>query len=108
MDLVPLDQIPFSAFAEQVGAVFGVVLPAGETVELNLTSVSGLQVLESPGKGGKYESFSVFFEGPGSVCLAQGTWVLRNERVGALELFMVPIGNEGGRFQYQAAFNRVR
>lgn len=108
MDLVPLDQIPFTAFAEQVGAAFVVALPGGDTMELNLTSVTGPRVSENPGNGRAYESFSVFFQGPGSQCLGQGMWVIRNHQLGSFELFIVPIGNEGGRFQYQAAFNRVR
>lgn len=108
MDLVPLDQIPFSAFAGEVGTVFDVALPGGDSVGLALTSVSGLQSSENPGNGKVYESFSIFFQGPGTQCLGQGTWTIRHQRLGSFELFIVPIGNMEGRFQYQAAFNRVR
>lgn len=108
MELVPLDQIPVSAFADQVNGSFAVVVPNGQAVELILTSVSQPRIPENRGGGDAYESFSLFFQGPGSSPLGQGRWVLRNHRLGCFELFIVPIGNAGGFFQYQAAFTRIR
>src|SRR3954468_22159688 len=54
------------------------------------------------------ESFSLVFHGPGDRMLPQGTYGFEHETMGAFVLFIVPIGQAPGVFQYQAVFNRVR
>jgi hypothetical protein len=40
--------------------------------------------------------------------LPQGTYAFAHDDLGEFDLFIVPIGQAPGVFQYQAVFNRVR
>jgi hypothetical protein len=78
----------------------GFALTAVEpTIELMLTEVSARQA------AGAYESFSLLFEGPEDRPLPQGLFELSHQRLGTLEIFLVPVGVDGTR-RYEAVFNR--
>jgi hypothetical protein len=52
------------------------------------------------------EPFSLVFRGEDGVeGLPQGLYHLEHEGLGDLDLFLVPIGPEGGAMQYEAVFN---
>ena len=51
-------------------------------------------------------AFSLLFLGPASPqYLTQHTYRLEHEEMGALEIFLVPLGPEEGRMQYEAVFS---
>ena len=64
-----------------------------------LTEVSARQA------AGEFESFSLLFEGPKDRPLSQGLFELSHPGLGALEIFLVPVGVDGTR-HYEAVFNR--
>jgi hypothetical protein len=51
------------------------------------------------------EPFSLVFAGPAAPVLPQSIYRLENDDLGALEIFLVPIGRDAGGTRYEAAFN---
>jgi hypothetical protein len=54
---------------------------------------------------GRTRPFSILLRAAGEPALPQGTYSLRHPGIGALELFLVPIGTEEGDLLYEAVFN---
>lgn len=69
--------------------------------ELRLTEVSGNF------STARQEVFSLVFSGPLEEFIQQGIHRLHNDRLGTLELFLVPIGRDAAGYQYEAVFNRL-
>lgn len=69
-------------------------------VPLRLAEVAGERVT------GRLEQFSLYFHGPADRQLPQGTYALAHDALGALALFLVPIGANSERVVYEACFNR--
>lgn len=101
-----LDMLTPESFAPHVGTVFSLRLPGGAGT-LDLTLISARAVGSSRRSGAVRErAFSVVFLGPpGAPILQQQTFSLEHEGMGSLELFLVPVGVDGGRTQYEAVFN---
>jgi hypothetical protein len=53
---------------------------------------------------GTRSPFHLIFRGPREPVLAQQTCRLENDRIGALEVFIVPIGRNGDGADYEAIF----
>ena len=81
---------------------FRIRLDGIEPIHLELVSVT------EAGPAPKPEArrpFSLHFLGPvSSQYLIQHTYRLEHEHMGALDLFIVPLGPEGGRMRYEAIF----
>lgn len=98
-----MDQILHSHnFRECLHTDFELASPAGERVPLVLTDVQ--EALNTA----RVESFSLFFRGPLTPFFEQATYRLRHEKLGPLDIFLVPVGPDGDGMQYQAVFNRMR
>ena len=59
-----------------------------------------VEVTEIPGKSGRRAPFSLVFEGGPSQPLPQAIYPVHHERLGAMELFLVPIAPD----RYEAVF----
>lgn len=101
-----LDTLTPDSFLPHVGTVFRLRAPGGAGT-LDLALVSAQAVGSSRRSGAVRErAFSVVFLGPaGAPILPQATYRLEHEEMGALDLFLVPVGIDGGRAQYEAVFN---
>ena len=55
----------------------------------------------------KVEQFSLFFSGPASTWLQQGTYKLHHAALSEQELFLVPLGPRGEKMIYQSVFARL-
>ena len=108
MNEVSLEELSVERFAELVGTGFHVQVPGAAPVGLDLTSVTPPQFAGPGGSEPRYESFSLFFDGPAEHPLVQRIYAFEHDRLGRFELFIVPVANERGRLQYQAVFNRRR
>ena len=87
-------------FRAQLGTIFRVAV-AGADIPLQLVNVSDVRA------SGGFEAYSVFFHGPATHVLNQGTYTLGHERLDALSLFIVPItGSNAERIVYEACFNQ--
>jgi hypothetical protein len=108
MNEVPLEQLSAERFAELVGTEFSVDSPGGQKVPLVLRTVTQPRSSGASEPTSRYESFSLFFDGPSERPLAQQTYSFEHGQLGQFSLFIVPIGNQGGCLQYEVVFNRLR
>jgi uncharacterized protein DUF6916 len=89
-----------ATFQAQLNTLFRVEHDTG-AVALRLAEVSEEQ------QSGGMRQFSLFFHGPGSPILPQGTYSFDHDALGPLALFIVPIvGSSPERIVYQACFSR--
>ena len=97
-----LEHLTEEIFREHLNTKFVVDLGA-QKVELEMVEVvgdkSGLPKLEG------VERFSIYLLGPGP--LPQQIYALEHEQLGRLELFMVPVRQEGRDFRYEIVFSRT-
>ena len=72
-------------------------------LQTELVEVKSLREESNDGKDG----FSLLFHGPRDPYLSQRTYLVENEQLGSLEIFLVPIGldHSGQHMQYEAIFN---
>jgi hypothetical protein len=87
-------------FAECVRTAFEIEATAAERVKLELTGVT--EQTYSP----ELETFTLTFSGPSSPFLPQRSYRVCHEKLGALDLFLVPLGPDAKGMQYEAVFNR--
>jgi uncharacterized protein DUF6916 len=72
-----------------------------QTAELELISVKDV------GSSPRQSQFSLVFKGPPDGPAAQNIFRLEHEKLGALDLFLVPIARDKDGFSYEAIFNRM-
>lgn len=68
-------------------------------VALELTSATDLS-------NARLEQFSLIFSGSASPYLMQGLYELTHPRMGKIELFLVPLGQDEVGMRYEAVFSR--
>ncbi len=103
MHQVSLDDLSFARFSELLQTRFRVVLGEGGSIDLTLAKA---RLIRPRAAGSPGESFSLVFQGPADRFLAQQIYRFEHERIGAFDLFIVPIGSTGAETQYEAVFNR--
>ena len=75
----------------------------GQVVELELSSAR--KVMESEAARLKRHPFSLFFTGPQSPHLPQGTYRMRHDAFDEpLDIFIVPVGKQTNGYLYEAVF----
>ena len=87
-------------FEEQLEGKF-VVSVEGIAIE---TQLIDCQRLTADAEEGQREPFSVLFRGPMEPVLEQQIYEVRNETIGSLEIFLVPIGPDKTGMRYEAVF----
>jgi hypothetical protein len=97
-----LDQLTAETFEPHVGTSFWVEFPNDAKVELRLTRAA--KVMESEAARLERHPFSLFFEGPKSFLLKQHTYHVAHEKLGAMDVFLVPVGQTAETYQYEAVF----
>jgi hypothetical protein len=88
-------------FSGHVGTRFSMHYGDSQTAELELISVSDI------GSSPRQIQFSLVFQGPADAPIAQSIYRIEHDALGALELFLVPIGKDHTGVRYEAIFNRV-
>lgn len=96
-----LDKLTREDFAACVGERFRLCPDQPDAFDLVVEQVSELKAIEGQ------ESFSVYFRGPADRGVPQRTYPLESERLGRLEIFIVPIARDEKGFRYEALFNRL-
>jgi hypothetical protein len=97
-----LDKLQSTDFIPLLNEKFSIRLDGNEPIDLELVSVTKAGPAPRPEAR---QPFSLLFMGPVSQqYLIQHIYCLEHERMGALELFIVPLGPEGGRMRYEAIF----
>ena len=88
-------------FAGQVNSIFSLAGDAGAALVLELCQVSALRVTR------RQEVFSLLFKGPLDRLLPQQIYCLQHEKLGWLDIFLVPVQRDGEAIYYEAVFNRL-
>ena len=95
------EQPTFADFTLCVNSAFRVVDGSAEAFELRLKGVTA--GASNPG----YEVFSLVLRGPADRFLPQSIHKLDHDRLGSLEIFLVPVGQDQEGYEYEAVFNRI-
>jgi hypothetical protein len=91
-----------NAFAPRVGETFDMAL--GEaTAPLTLVEIRPLPVSNFPGM--VRSPFALIFRSASPVVLPQKIYRLNNQTMGAVDIFIVPIGRDTAGVIYEAVFN---
>jgi hypothetical protein len=101
-----LGSLTAAAFAEHLATVFRLQTGA-EPLPLELVEVQRASYADDPaavGPSGRREPFNLLFRGPRSPYARQGTHRLEHDRLGTLEIFLVPVGPDGAGMRYEAVF----
>ena len=97
-----LDRLTHDDFAGRVGERFTLAASSGDTIDLTLAEA---RKLPHGAEADRREPFSLIFNGPLSPYAPQGTWHVEHADIGALDIFLVPIGPEGEAMRYEAIFS---
>ncbi|MFN7947202.1 MAG: hypothetical protein U0Z53_17750 [Blastocatellia bacterium] len=89
-------------FAENLHSTFR--LQTTDARELSLELISLTLLPSAP----QQEQYSLIFRGPADTLLSQGTYRLEHDRLGAFDLFLVPIARDQQGVQYEVIFNRLQ
>ena len=101
-----LEPLDLTIFARHVGDVFRIAVDETTTIEARLIEATpSSAALASPPPNGRRAPFSLVFRGPGSPPLPQRIYRLEHPELGALDVFLVPIGQDAGGMCYEAVFN---
>lgn len=100
-----IEKLGRADFAEHLNTVFRAEAGPSEVFELELTDV---KAGDAWGADERQERFSLIFNGPADRLYPQRMYPLEHDRLGRLNLFIVPVGRaQDGRFLYEAVFNRL-
>jgi hypothetical protein len=88
-------------FSEQVGTIFEAIFPDGEKAELKLAALDEIVVNDVQ------ENFALLFRAPGGTPPAQGVYRLGHEKLGAMDIFLVPVKQDAEGLCLEAVFNNL-
>ena len=95
------EKLTKEAFAGNVNTKFRIPMESSSEAVLELVEV--VETMATP----RQQQFSLFFRGPLEYLLPQATYHMEHEKMGAIALFIVPVGREQDGFRYEAVFNYV-
>jgi hypothetical protein len=98
-----LDALEGADFRPHLGSTFTLWVSESQRLELVLVDVT-----EHPhllGVAGRRRGFTAVFRSAAPGHVPQAIYRLDHERMGTLELFLVPIGPSDGAMRYEAVFN---
>jgi hypothetical protein len=96
-------RLVFEDFADKVGGVF--VLAEGDMPSMPLVLKEVQQLNPAFGLRGVRPPFSLMFLAKQSSVLPQRIYRLKNDGLGEIEIFLVPVGKDAEGVSYQATFN---
>jgi len=96
-----LDKLTHATFAEELGSPFQLDWGAAAPLRLELVEATELG---RASVGMRRSPFSLLFRGPRQPALPQRIYPLEHDRLGRLEIFLVPLGPEGEAMRYEAVF----
>ncbi len=96
-------QLLFEDFADKIGSAFLLREQDATGVSLILRAAEALN--PAMGLRGARPPFSLVFLGKDPRVLPQRVYHMEHEQLGALEIFLVPVGKDAEGVSYQATFN---
>lgn len=97
------EQLTKGSLSDELNTKFRLSFEPEKLIELELVEVN-----ESGDAAGQAERFSAVFRGPLNYFLPQRTYRMEHERLGSVDIFIVPIRKDNESFYYEAVFNRVK
>ena len=97
-----LEDLRLEDFAPITGETFS--MRVSEDLEVPVELVEATSLGARPLEG-RPEAFALVFRGPPDLRAAQGIYRIEHERLGVLEIFVVPIGPDATGMRYEAIFN---
>lgn len=102
-----LDQLTASSFENHIDETFTIrvdlIDPDYPPMEITLVGISLLGRPPAEDEDRRH-AFALLFRGPGEPVLAQRMFQVDNDRLGSLDLFLVPVGPDKEGMQYEAVF----
>jgi hypothetical protein len=100
-----LDKLSVDDFSPAIGGRFVLALDGAEPIDLELVSARTHED-DAPAldESGTRSPFFLRFRGPGEPLLPQSIYRIENDHTGPLEIFLVPIANDGTATTYEAVF----
>ena len=99
-----LQTVTVETFTPYVGDTFNVELDATTVFPLELASVVTLSERTAPYTSNPRSPFSLLFRGSHTPVLPQQIYHIVHQTLGALDIFLVPIGPDRQGMQYEAIF----
>ena len=98
-----LDRLTTTSFSQHINQKFLVRIEGNDPLELELIEVA--EAGAAPENPQYRQAFSVVFVGPAQPILGQRIYRVEHEAMGALDLFLVPLGpDRAGRMRYETVF----
>lgn len=94
-----IEQLRLEDFSGRVGEKFRLTTTAGDTVEIELLDAAG-----SNAPPLQRQPFSLVFRLPAEVPPIQAIYHLEHDEMGAMDLFLVPLGPGKEGLQWEAVF----
>jgi hypothetical protein len=98
-----MDRHEVSVFASRIGEIFAMRLAGGATLDLELVEVRDLGRRVTP--GGELSNYGLTFLARTPAALPQAIYRLEHAALGAMDVFLVPIGSDAAGIRYEAIFN---
>jgi hypothetical protein len=104
-----LETFTHETFSPHLGEPFRLALDGGGDLELTLIETTdlsrdGATGSQAQGNPAPRAPFSIVFRGPPTPIVPQRIYSLRHDRLGAFELFLVPIRPDTVGMRYEAVF----
>jgi Domain of unknown function (DUF6916) len=96
-----LQDLTAESFSEQLGTRFRIFVDEANSMEVELCEVARHE--KHPGS--RRDPFSLYFRGHPQSYLPQAIYRVEHERMGTMEIFLVPIGPDAQGMRYEAVFN---
>jgi hypothetical protein len=105
-----LDHLDAATFNAHLNTPFRILQASNPLMDAELVEVieRGVANETLPRAAERQERFSIVFRGPRDKLLQQGIYQMQHNQLGALELFLVPVGQDREGLYYEAVFNRLR
>jgi hypothetical protein len=96
------EKLTKEAFSENLNTKFRVPLGSDKAAELELIEVK--EIISSP----EQEQFSIVFRGPLEYFFPQSIYHIEHEKMGEMDIFIVPVAKDKESFSYEAVFNYLQ
>lgn len=96
-----LQDLTHSSFEENLNTPFRIHFGGEAPLEVILYQVR----LHEAHNGPRKQPYSLYFRGPLRPILQQAIYQVEHDRMGTMDIFLVPIGPDGQGMGYEAVFN---
>jgi hypothetical protein len=100
-----LDRVTHADFEPLRGAAFAADLPTAPGVGLELVEARPLRPPPRPGGSAARQPFALTFRARTPAYVPQGTYPIAHDRLGRLDVFLVPVGRDDDGLLLEAVFS---